>query len=499
MEIELKLACETDGLALFEKKVIPLLESQGASLTKESFELLNEYYDTPSQDFGKRKMGFRVRCKDGHYEQTVKTKGQVHGGLHQRPEYNIDLSSAVPDLTLFDADIWGDNFHVSRVNKELEALFSTDFHRTSFSIEQNGSHVELVFDVGIVKRQLESQEICEIELELVEGEISDLFNIARTLIKHVSCRLSNVTKAERGYQLLHGQDLDIKSLPEFLPLKQNDTTEAAFCKTLQTALAHWQRHQYIYSQTNKLKALNEVRESVMLLLQGVSLYLPVLQCKELLQLHKNLIKLTQAWSWQEQIKSIHQLRSKKGPFCKRLPRSQSLMNYLMGRREGLLNAHKPHSLNMSEQSASVQLDASRILYEKPWRQQNSGADIDVKKHANGWLSQTWQTVLQSLPSSNAMDEKQYLALEVILRQSLLNGFLLADLFADSRGQFRAPWLDLASGIDELKAIKLLYDALENVEFEDKLEFKAWVEDKTHSIINVMERTREVAMNAETYW
>ena len=357
----------------------------------------------------------------------------------------------------------------------------------------------MVFDFGEVRRAQNIIPITEIELELIKGESLHLFNIAELIVASLPSRLSNITKAARGYELLHGSILESQYMPSFLPLEQEDTTEQAFCKMLEIGLSHWQHHQQVYLQTGKLKALTQIRESLSLLLQGVALYLPILQCNELLRLHKQLLKLSQSWAWQEQLQSIHQLRSKKGPFSKRIPKSQNMMNYLMGRREGLLNAYKPKELCMSSDSAKVQLAISRTLVEKPWRVQNSGADIPVIKHANGWLSQTWQMVQQSLPTNSKMDDKQYLALEVLLRQSLINGFLLASLFAESRGQFRAPWLDLATGIQELKSLKLLYDSSKDIQVDDRKEFIAWIEDKTYSVIKVMEQSREVAMNADTYW
>jgi len=50
------------------------------------------------------------------------------------------------------------------------------------------------------------------------------------------------------------------------------------------------------------------------LLQVFSLYLPVLQCKELLELHRDLIKFLQKLQWQDEIHAIRYLRSRKGPF-----------------------------------------------------------------------------------------------------------------------------------------------------------------------------------------
>lgn len=499
MEIELKLVCSANALALFEANVLPNLASQCKGISRSQANLYNEYFDTPDAFFGQRQMGFRVRARNQQYEQTVKTKGRVEGGLHQRPEYNVQLDSPSPDLTKFEAEIWGEHFDLQAINDQLEGLFSTHFERTTFEVTGDNYTLEIVFDVGEVKRGQESLPICEIELELVTGEPTALFDIAQLLVAQIPCRLSNVTKAARGYQLIHGGIPETTLLPKFLPLNDNHTTEEAFCKTVQVVLSHWQHHQQVFAQNGNLKALTEIRESILLLLHGVALYLPILQCKELLELHKQLLTLSQAWAWQEQLQSIHQLRSKKGPFSRRIPKNQNFMNYLMGRREGLLNAHKPDVLIMSAQSIKVQLAASRLLLDKPWLTQNSGAEIKVEKHAHGWLSQTWQTVQQSLPRNASMDDKQYLALEVLLRQSLYNGFLLADLFADSRGQFRAPWLDLSTGIKELKCLKLLRDSAEDIDIEDKNDFSSWIEDKTNSVIYVMEQTREVAMDADTYW
>jgi triphosphatase len=107
--------------------------------------------------------------------------------------------------------------------------------------------------------------------------------------------------------------------------------------------------------------------------------------------------------------------------------------------------------------------------------------------------------MQSLPSKVEMHYTKYIALEVLLRQTLLNGFLLADLFAESRGKFRAPWLDLVEGIDEIKALMFLRSVLKEVDIEDAEDLDNWINDKLASVITVMEKSRKVAMSAEIYW
>lgn len=496
MEIELKLVVQEDALSRLESDFFPFLKAEVIRTEKSVF---NDYYDTPEHLLGKRKMGFRVRAIDGGFEQTVKTQGQVQGGLHQRPEYNVKLAAPIPDLSQFDEDIWGDDFDVRTVNDAIVKLFTTEFQRTQFDIRTNKGHLELVLDIGEVKTEQDSLPIQEIELELKQGEASLLFDMAEKIAKIMPIRVSNLTKAGRGYQLVQGNRIAVRPLPKFLLLHYADTTELGLCKAIECALSHWQYHQALYLTTEDTKALTEVRESLLLLMQSVSLYLPVLQSDSLLVLHKQLLALVQQWSWQEDLVSIHQLRSRKGPFCKRIPKNQQVVNYLLGRREGLFLAYKPKELLMSNLSGAIQLSVSRMLAEKPWREQTDGADIPVSKHASGWLSQSWQTVMQSMPRNGAMDAVKYRSIEVLLKQSLTNGFLLGELFTESRGDFRAPWLDLLQGIEELKALAFLQDASVECEVEDLTEFQQWINDKTASLLKVMERSRDIAMQADVYW
>lgn len=212
MEIELKLASPDDALDIFERSVLPLLKGE---ITREEHQLFNEYFDTPDQLLGQRKIGFRIRVKNEEIEQTVKTKGSVEGGLHQRPEYNIELQEAKPDLTKFDADIWAPDFDVEAINQQLVSMFTTNFRRVTFDLINGDDHIEIVFDQGDVKNQSGRLPISEIEIELKKGDPSALFDIADQISQFIAVRLSNTTKASRGYQLVTGNLPETKTYPNF--------------------------------------------------------------------------------------------------------------------------------------------------------------------------------------------------------------------------------------------------------------------------------------------
>ena len=149
-------------------------------------------------------------------------------------------------------------------------------------------------------------------------------------------------------------------------------------------------------------------------------------------------------------------------------------------------------------SDTIQLDTAALLLNRPWRESAHGYETPVIEHAHGWLSQGWQTLLQAMPNQT-MKAPQYLSAQVLLRQTLLNGFMLAGLFDEDRERFRAPWLDLAMGMEELNALALLKHILQETDLDDKSDLLTWTRDKTDALLNVMEMTRNVALNAEIYW
>ncbi|MGS0725588.1 CYTH domain-containing protein, partial [Shewanella sp. 0m-11] len=93
-EIELKLFFNEKQ----KKSLIKLLDSLPNCEAKGIEKLTNAYFDTNALTLRKWDMGLRIRGINQHLEQTIKTKGQVVGGIHSRPEYNVDIDQKFPQL-----------------------------------------------------------------------------------------------------------------------------------------------------------------------------------------------------------------------------------------------------------------------------------------------------------------------------------------------------------------------------------------------------------------
>ncbi|MCB4437945.1 CYTH domain-containing protein [Alteromonas sp. McT4-15] len=499
-EIELKFVTGEHAHEAFSQRVLPLFEKHQINVkSHKEMRLENDYYDTSKLDFQQHKMGFRVRGNNGQYEQTLKTNGVVSGGLHKRSEFNVPLDNASPDLTLFEPSVWPQDWDIATKNDSLSKQFSTHFTRHAYVVDLGESTVEIVLDCGEATTDKASSPINEIELELMSGDINSLFTLAVLINDNMPVRLSDVSKAAQGYQLLHGFNAKVRYLPDFLALEDSISTEEAFCLAVQTALAHWQHHEHVFCESGAIKMLAEVEKSIRLLLQSVSLYLPVLQCPELLSLHKKLVEHAQKWSWQDDLQSLRYLLSKKSLFNKTLSKQPAIVSYLQGRQAGLMHAHEPEKLLFDNDATDIKLLAIKLIQNKPWQKVATGYDHPVLDHAKGWLSQGWQTVQQSMPLSKTMGPANYAAVEILLRQTLWSGFLLGDLFVEERGNFRAPWLDLLTGIDELNALLMLKQSIDDAEVESHDELRKWTAEKLTTLIKVMERTRTVAMQRDIYW
>lgn len=201
MEIEIKLALSELAVMSFRKKI-----AQINVINNDKFQLINRYFDTNNNYFAQHKMGLRVREKNGDYTMTLKTAGKESNGLHARPEYNISITTAIPDLTKF-IEIDSQNSELTKIdweqlNKNIQPLFNTNFTREIWIVSlKSGTKFEIALDQGYVLSETQQEVIQELEFELITGSVSEMLKF----IMHECCidgaYLANDSKAKRGYRL----------------------------------------------------------------------------------------------------------------------------------------------------------------------------------------------------------------------------------------------------------------------------------------------------------
>ncbi|ARS53331.1 inorganic triphosphatase [Kushneria konosiri] len=193
-EVELK-------LALSQKSVEALkshhLLTQAAC---ETHRLANVYYDTPERALEQYRVALRLRGDGARFVQTVKTAGHGHGGLHTRGEWETPRDQESLD-TNWLAGLGVTPFEQDAVREHLAPVYRTDFQRTQWLLEHDGSHIELALDIGEIVVGERRVEIHEVELELKGGREDALWSLAEKLAEHCALRPANASKAARAVAL----------------------------------------------------------------------------------------------------------------------------------------------------------------------------------------------------------------------------------------------------------------------------------------------------------
>lgn len=194
VETELKLSLPVRALTRLRQH--PLL----AGVKPQRQRLENTYYDTEDLVLKASRLAVRHRRTAWGWLLTVKSAEPAAGGLARRSEWEAPSQPGVFDFS---------HIELKPVRKRLAELkplllpvFSTDFLRTTWLISpQPGTSIEVALDRGTIHCAGHEEAICELELELVEGPVSALFDLALALQADVALRPECASKAERGYGL----------------------------------------------------------------------------------------------------------------------------------------------------------------------------------------------------------------------------------------------------------------------------------------------------------
>ncbi|MBV8041070.1 MAG: inorganic triphosphatase [Pluralibacter sp.] len=235
-EIELKFIVRHDGVETLRQHLNTLCAEHIPPA-----QLLNIYYETADSWLRRHDMGLRIRGHNGQYEMTMKIAGRVVGGLHQRPEYNIALDKPELALEKLPVEVWPDGVLPAGLSEQVNPLFSTDFHREKWLVQQGESRIEIALDLGEVNAGAHHEPICELELELLSGHVDDVLALSAQLLSLGVLRQGSLSKAARGYHLAQGN-----AARQVKPAVLSGDDNAA----LEAALAHWQYHEELWLRGN---------------------------------------------------------------------------------------------------------------------------------------------------------------------------------------------------------------------------------------------------------
>ncbi|MGB7369903.1 CYTH domain-containing protein [Erythrobacter sp.] len=193
LEIELKLEFAADDEAAAAKL------TRGDKFPCLSSDILTTYFDTPDLMFRNAGFAVRIRSQDGQLVQTVKSPS-ASVGLFQRREWDTQLNEHSLDLGALK-EVLGGLVNDAMIGR-IVPVFETQFRRLKQEIETEQTRIERVIDFGEIRVAKTTLPVSEIELELLSGRKSGIFDLARSMNRVLPLRIGLHSKAARGYRLL---------------------------------------------------------------------------------------------------------------------------------------------------------------------------------------------------------------------------------------------------------------------------------------------------------
>ncbi|MDS4015947.1 MAG: CHAD domain-containing protein [Candidatus Accumulibacter sp.] len=236
--------------------------------------LINTYYDTPDRRLQRKRLAVRYRQKGSEWLLTVKSDAPLPGGLAQRREWEVAGKPGEFDFSHVDSP------KVRRFLEdalpELAPVFTTDFTRSLWVITpQEGKRIELALDRGKIVAGDRQMVICEVELELLEGEVADLFALALALQADLPMHPEGASKAERGYRLAADERL-LPCRAANAELQMGMSTVGIFRATAFSCLAQLQGNERGVRETDAPEFIHQARVAIRRLRSAIRLWRPLL-------------------------------------------------------------------------------------------------------------------------------------------------------------------------------------------------------------------------------
>jgi triphosphatase len=288
-EVELKFLIAPDDVERFLHHPVFQTVARHELLPQQ---LVSVYYDTPAFDLRKNRIALRLRRMGDRWIQTVKTEGKVAGGLHERPEWECETAENRLDFDAIPNPTVREFFADEKIRWALRSVFVTEFTRTSSLLEFPwGEMVECSLDQGEIRAGEQRVPLCEVELELKTGHPARLFELALGLQEGIPLKLENVSKAERGYQLITPTAL-VPSKAQTPELTGESSPSKVLVCILRSGMTHLQANEAGVVQGEDPEFLHQMRVALRRIRSALSIFSDYVQHAESEPLKEELRWLT---------------------------------------------------------------------------------------------------------------------------------------------------------------------------------------------------------------
>ena len=506
IEIELKLSASTDKIQKVKQWLVEVgaSEDNSAEIVWQQKQLHNIYYDSKNHRLRETDIGLRIRKDGEQYIQSVKSAGRVVGGLYQRNESESEIAENKLQLELVDEPYL--MILLEEAEEEdgpLAPIFATNFKRDQVTIDYQGAKVEVALDQGLINCIGDSTideklELCEVELELKDGDASVLFDLGDKLIERFELALDSESKAERGYRLCHNAPEYTKRL-NLVNLTSKTSAEGAFESIAHKGLGHWQYYIKKIKREPSVEAVLQLHRALMFMQTMYSVFAAVIPRHSLLELRRDwreiTKKLSKLFAIAEEINWLKNSKLYGFQYSELSPEEARLEQRFLEEHQEFVEFLQTPSYNLKL------LRFSHWLYLKKWREAIGDSDLEkiqkkeVFPYALKQLQHLLRDLKRNLSDKNALKKRDYINYLPKMSRTLDIGLFFGCLFDDrARAEYRQNWADIVANIQLLEQLSYLDKVLKEKGVEDPL--IAEIEAET---LIVLQDMREEALSKNPYW
>lgn len=185
-----------------EEAVLEQILAEYGQYPCQQYQMETTYYDTPSGALSARHYTLRRRMENENSVCTLKTPAEGNG----RNEQETSCDNILKAIPIFCQTGAPEDFG-QLVQEGLIAVCGAKFHRTAITLQLEDCCLELALDRGILTGGGKEIPLCEVEVELKEGErvSADLF--ALLLSSQYRLTVQRYSKFRRALALYKGEAL----------------------------------------------------------------------------------------------------------------------------------------------------------------------------------------------------------------------------------------------------------------------------------------------------
>ena len=232
------------------------------------------YFDTRKAKLRRRGWTLRVRSAGGQSIQTIKRTG-TYSGLFDRQEWESRVASSTFEETEIARTPLKDRLG-SHTLAGLRPAFRTEIDRDCWMIETPSGSIQLTLDRGVIRAGQQTEPVCEVELEIKQGEVDDLFRVARDLARRVPSRIGVLSKSDLGYCLSNG-GRDGPSVAPPVALCHDMSVAQAFAAVSSACLHHFRLNEAAFLDDRDAESLHQMRVALRRLRSGIWLFKPAVR------------------------------------------------------------------------------------------------------------------------------------------------------------------------------------------------------------------------------